>query len=326
MNKKTLLAIVITLGFVVFIGLMARKTFATVIEDPCEEGYSCEGNVIDAYCDDPICEEPVCEMVCPENSITWKGKCYVGWTKVSKVEVCDDPICAEPVCYDVSCDGSCVADTTTCSEGTHCDEDIVNGDCATDLVCPEGYNPSTKYADKCYKMCGRRICYEDKICTEYEQVCPGICVSDEYCGDDIKNGEEECDGTDDVGSNQECTSACTLITLPFCGDESCSNGETCNTCSVDCGTCPLPKPEPVEPVTNHNAAPPPCFFDGSCPCYGFTPKQIIDFNIDCTPRESVAGISNESVDETPQEILMQRIIEVLKQIKELIKQIILLKT
>ena len=30
---------------------------------------------------------------------------------------------------------------------------------------------------------------------------------------------------------------------PYCGDDNCSNGESCSSCSADCGTCPVPPSE-----------------------------------------------------------------------------------
>ncbi|MBU0963772.1 VWA domain-containing protein, partial [Patescibacteria group bacterium] len=39
-----------------------------------------------------------------------------------------------------------------------------------------------------------------------------------YCGDGIKNGDEQCDGTDGVGPHQTCTEQCTLVDLTYCGD------------------------------------------------------------------------------------------------------------
>ncbi len=40
------------------------------------------------------------------------------------------------------------------------------------------------------------------------------CVTTEKCGDGIKNGLEQCDGTDGVASNQTCTAQCTLKDNP----------------------------------------------------------------------------------------------------------------
>lgn len=86
------------------------------------------------------------------------------------------------------------------------------------------------------------------------------------CGNGIKEIGEYCDGNDlgnlmgspaNCGSavfvengiegyegNLSCTSLCTYDTsecylpdVPFCGDGECNNGETCSSCSVDCGSC-----------------------------------------------------------------------------------------
>ncbi|HPX74742.1 MAG TPA: DUF4215 domain-containing protein, partial [Candidatus Pacearchaeota archaeon] len=50
------------------------------------------------------------------------------------------------------------------------------------------------------------------------------------------------------GSCQYCSTQCKLITLkgPYCGDGTCSNGETCESCPTDCGVCP----DNIKPVVN----------------------------------------------------------------------------
>ncbi len=73
------------------------------------------------------------------------------------------------------------------------------------------------------------------------QYCSGTCqlqtVKGPFCGDGIKNGTEECDGSDGIGLHQTCSDTCTLINIPYCGDGTCNNDETCSTCSADCGSC-----------------------------------------------------------------------------------------
>jgi len=59
-----------------------------------------------------------------------------------------------------------------------------------------------------------------------------------FCGDGIKNGQEECDGQDGVSEHYVCTDQCTLEYVPYCGDQICDKNETCETCSQDCGECP----------------------------------------------------------------------------------------
>ncbi|NMB48740.1 VWA domain-containing protein [Candidatus Kuenenbacteria bacterium] len=54
------------------------------------------------------------------------------------------------------------------------------------------------------------------------------CSAAPYCGDNIKNGADECDGTDGVGVHQACSETCTLISLPYCGDGLVNNTEQCD--------------------------------------------------------------------------------------------------
>ncbi len=72
---------------------------------------------------------------------------------------------------------------------------------------------------------------------------PDICQEENYCGDGIKNNNEECDGTAGVGEHQTCSSSCSLINLPYCGDGIKNNNEECDgtdgvgagqTCSATC--------------------------------------------------------------------------------------------
>jgi len=64
-----------------------------------------------------------------------------------------------------------------------------------------------------------------------------------YCGDGIKNGTEQCDGTSGVGLHQSCSKDCKLINLPWCGDGIKNDSEQCDgidgvsvhqTCSAQC--------------------------------------------------------------------------------------------
>jgi len=80
------------------------------------------------------------------------------------------------------------------------------------------------------------------------------------CGNGIKEGTEQCDYGSSNGqvcnplygsSCQYCSTQCKLITLkgPYCGDGTCSNGETCESCPTDCGVCP-DNIKPVVDITN----------------------------------------------------------------------------
>lgn len=47
------------------------------------------------------------------------------------------------------------------------------------------------------------------------QMCAWMsCVTEESCGDDIKNGAEQCDGTDGVGVGERCSNECTIEKIP----------------------------------------------------------------------------------------------------------------
>jgi hypothetical protein len=77
--------------------------------------------------------------------------------------------------------------------------------------------------------------------------------SNNPCGNGLINPGEECDGTNLAGRNiTSCgqgfvgTISCGLTCeinyanctqIKYCGDGTCNNGETCSTCSQDCGAC-----------------------------------------------------------------------------------------
>lgn len=65
----------------------------------------------------------------------------------------------------------------------------------------------------------------------------------EECDDGNTNNLDGCSNICEVEYGYSCVSqpsVCTRIVIvnPFCGDSICNNGETCSSCSVDCGTCP----------------------------------------------------------------------------------------
>ncbi len=95
--------------------------------------------------------------------------------------------------------------------------------------------------------------YNDRKLDYAHKTTGQFCVQ-QFCGDGIKNGAEECDGTNGVGEHQICNSDCILGTLPYCGDsitnllEQCDAGSnnsvectpacdgSCDYCNSDCTT------------------------------------------------------------------------------------------
>lgn len=55
-------------------------------------------------------------------------------------------------------------------------------------------------------------------CSFCTSLCAQAIVQGTYCGDNIKNGPEECDGVDGVPEGGECTAECKIFTLPKAGD------------------------------------------------------------------------------------------------------------
>lgn len=67
---------------------------------------------------------------------------------------------------------------------------------------------------------------------------------EKYCGNNIKDEWEQCDGSSGIGQHETCSISCAIITLPYCGDtikntdEQCDDGNLANGdgCSSECKT------------------------------------------------------------------------------------------
>ncbi len=183
--------------------------------------------------------------------------------------VCNDPNNGDPYCCKNSWDSTCVKECKACS-ATACG---TFNDVCGDAICGSNED-STSCPNDCggsYLYCGDGICSasEKEDCKGCSQDC-GYCMmaglASVGCGDGTCSGDENCTTcTADCGVCGDYSCACladsTCCTESFgyycqdacntciatagggscpisnCGDGVCS-GETCKSCSTDCGECP----------------------------------------------------------------------------------------
>jgi cysteine-rich repeat protein len=129
------------------------------------------------------------------------------------------------------CNDGNACTTDTCSGGS-CSHNAISGCCTSSAQCNDGNACTTD-------LCSSNTCSHPSIsncCTSSaqcggSQTCVGnVCTNPSaYCGDGTCNNGETCSTcSDDCGS---CSPSA------YCGDGTCNNGETCSTCSDDCGSC-----------------------------------------------------------------------------------------
>jgi len=149
----------------------------------------------------------------------------------------------------------CPQSTTGCQDNKLGVRDTL-GVCNLNCLCaPDSFTDFQCVKDQCEAECDSSDdCDDGDVHTADGCLANCICghETQPYCGDGIKNGAEQCDGTDGVGANQECNNDCQLIDLGFCGDgkldtnEECdyNNGlvctpacdSSCNYCDANCNT------------------------------------------------------------------------------------------
>ena len=202
----------------------------------------CEANGT-PQCEDELCTASVCAIdpFCCESQ--WDGlcaDCAMGAPGVDGVDCAEagldcpcgyiPPVCGDGQCTTgescESCEEDCGA-CPFCGDGT-CDPDEDCVTCADDCTTCEG------------DCCGDNgtVGCDDSVCTA------SVCAVDPYCCENnwdadcagCAMGELSWQGEDCTGAALDCE--CGYIP-PVCGDGECTTGESCETCSDDCGACPF---------------------------------------------------------------------------------------
>ncbi|MCX6750789.1 MAG: DUF4215 domain-containing protein [Candidatus Pacearchaeota archaeon] len=167
-----------------------------------------------------------------------------------------------PFCGDDTCNGSETCSTCSCDCGA-CQPVCGNGIKEGTEQCDDHNNVNNDGCSSTCKIevCGDNICNHDETCSTCSQDC-GICPPS--CGNGIKEGLEQCDDHN-LLNNDGCSSTCkiekcgdgikqtneqcddhnllnndgcsSICKNEVCGDHICNHGETCSTCSQDCGIC-----------------------------------------------------------------------------------------
>ncbi|HOZ36584.1 MAG TPA: DUF4215 domain-containing protein, partial [bacterium] len=140
----------------------------------------------------------------------------------------ETPCQTTPICGDGVKNG-----TEQCDDGNQINTDGCTNSCLTP-VCGDGFiwtgHETCDNNGQNGQVCTPPYGGECSYCSE---LCEPIRLFGPYCGDGIKNGAEQCDGTSGLGPNQTCTPNCTLENEPYCGDglvnqtsEVCDDGNT----------------------------------------------------------------------------------------------------
>jgi len=132
-------------------------------------------------------------------------------------------------------------------------ENPINSVCGIFEGTPENDQPGNDEYDltvgqKTGNLCTVTNVHRDRVRVYYE---PTL-ICEDYCGDGIMNGTEECDGTDGVPEHYTCTNECTLEYIPFCGDDIVNGEEECDDGNTEDGdgcsaNCTVEEPPVCDP-------------------------------------------------------------------------------
>ncbi len=205
----------------------------------CQPGETAESCPLDCgWCGDGVCGAHESPATCPTDC-----------TEVIP------PGCGNGVCEAARGESPCTcpADCGSCSgccDGRFCRMGTSNRYCggmgepclsclALRKTCVEG---------ECQVVCGDTRCHPDETCAS----CPADCGCT-ACGETCEAGActfTACDGR--VCGSDGCGGTCGVcdphydcvagacVYVPWCGDGTCDEDETCETCPLDCGVCPDP--------------------------------------------------------------------------------------
>ena len=200
-------------------------------EDACDPDTGCGHSVVPGcagICGDLGCDDSIGEtcQTCPEDC----GPCgtdsdccdlhTIGSCSEAPIEAC---VCdARPACCEGPWDAACVA-LASHACGAPC-QSCGDALCAPDetcQTCPEDCGPCPVFSDCCQAL-------DDPGCSD--GACQTlVCALDPYCCDTqwdfqcANEASEVCPGCDEANAD--------------CGDGTCADAETCQTCPPDCGPC-----------------------------------------------------------------------------------------
>ena len=228
------------------------------------DGDGCTSSCQFEYCGDFIVnnnETEECDDGNTNNSDSCPETCQDAYCGdgflLDNVEECDDSNNLDNdgcdyVCVIEYCGDGTQQSSEACDDGNNDDNDGCDSQCIVEF-CGD-YSINNDGAEQCDNGLGNT---NDSCNPGYEsscQVCSTTCTNltfnGVFCGDQIKNGPEDCDGTAGVGLHQSCSGSCTLTNLTYCGDgavqnpneenvsEQCDDGNTDDedTCSNSCIT------------------------------------------------------------------------------------------
>ncbi len=241
----------------------------------CSDGGEPNGSVCqtNGVCASGICNFGFCigapqaaGVPCTTDAACRSGDCTAGFC----IQRCNDGFCdGLEKCGDVNAGLECTVDCGLCGNGALC---VSNADCTSGICnfgfCIGGNLPSgspcttslacrsgTCTAGLCIQRCGDAFCDGVEKCGDANAglecttdcgrcgngaVCisNGDCASNAcnfgICASNLPNGTP-CSTSNACSSGRCLAGLCAPQT--FCGDLSCNGGETCSTCTLDCGPC-----------------------------------------------------------------------------------------